>query len=240
MNSNRLAEKDKLFFITKTGSTSTHRARRWLKENEVEYIEIDTKDLTYNELEYIIEVTKLDVPNEQLVWVEDLVQIDSRIDRFGIQKELIKDGIELFDVREHQLLETFLSHPKLLRAPILIKNGIAVFSAGSEELSQFLCGEKRKEWVKEQYALHTARERIEWIAKNFEPPKVGYTNATEVYLPNTSYLFGGEIKWDYDESYFSGDHNLLIKEGIIKIGMSIELDGESLSREFTLHSKLNY
>lgn len=225
--------KDVVILITNANSkhyrirNSSINAKDWFNKNNINFIEFDINELSYDDIKYIVETAELLTQNGELTMITDLINLHSRLNHKKNKKILEQYNIYYYDIQPNQVVDAVFYCRDLLRTPIAIKNDIAVIGCNTSDFQQFLEGEQRNDilWLGGNKDF-TDEQKINWILKNFKPPKTINLNNdnSRLYFPSTSVLYGGNIKWEYDKEFFDNDGNIY-KTGKTKIKISVELGG---------------
>ena len=189
-----------LYLITNANSSSYRvkesslGAKEWFLKYNVNHIEKRVEDLTYDDIEYIVEVVSLFLPNGKVEKISDIINKHSKLNHNKIRNILSKHNINYDNIKDCQIVRAISLCPELLRTPIALKDEIAIVGCETEEYTQFLEGDIREDtfWLGADKSF-TSEQKVEWIIKNLGMPKVAYSSNTQLYFPETSVLYGGKM-----------------------------------------------
>lgn len=124
-----------LQLYTTSGCSSCRKAKKWLEDNKIEFVEknIFTTPITIDELSYILERTENGT--------DDIISVRSKV---------ISEGdIDLDSMTLHELFQFIIEHPSALRRPIIISERSFQVGFNEDEIRVFIPKELR------DYSCHT-------------------------------------------------------------------------------------
>lgn len=147
-----------LTLYTSPSCTSCRKARAWLQEHEIPYVErnIFSEPLNIDELKAILQMTE--------DGTEEIISTRSKVFQ--------KLNMDLDELSLKELLDLVKENPGLLRRPIMIDEKRLQVGFNEDEIRRFLPRDVR------QYELRQAQ----LMAGLYTPQKVGYFFCVFIYL----------------------------------------------------------
>lgn len=223
---------------------------RYLSNNNIPFVIKYIDDFTMKDTKGLVEMIKTSFYDEDdcdICNIMNLLYTQSAINSRVSLYNLDVDNISI-----EQLLEIIHINRKKIKLPIVCRNGISVigFYGFYEDYQQFLVGKERDniKWLGGN-PDYTDEEKVAWIINNLGLPKQVTTTKKynkddegeedcKLYMPQTSMLYGGVIKWTFPSNLVTNSGYILMNNSNrvkkIPIKMSVKVGNIHREKEFLI------
>lgn len=205
---------------------------KFLVENNIPFNTKFVEDFVLEDTEELINLLKLslyeyDVEYNSIDNLLKLIFTDTKVESIMSQNT----------INEHNLMSVIHQNRKSIKLPIVMKDGISVigFYGSYDDYQQFLQGKEREniKWLGGN-PDYSDEQKVDWIIKHLGLPKriglskrFGNINDDEkqarLYMPSTSILYGGIIKWLFPTEFIDSDGYITVNSNKKNIELPIKM-----------------